>query len=235
MRTEKTRTRVRRRLIGAVLLTAIIFAFAAIHDVPTTSSREDAAAAQTLLKQAEIKTTPTDFQSELDTIGAIQRQVLAAAPIDRGIPHGERRGLSDVLRLGYGLCYDRSRAIEIVLREVGFETRHAAVYSLVRTKSPARALMTKGNSSHAVTEVKTSRGWMLVGSNEPWLGLTKSGEPVDLAKLEKIDPRLLAGEPNGIFTEPFTWVYGLYSRHGGFFPPYTPFPDVNWAEFAQNF
>jgi hypothetical protein len=33
---------------------------------------------------------------------------------------------------------------------------------------------------------------------------------------------------------PFTWIYSLYSRHGRFYPPYDPVPDVNWAELAQN-
>ena len=34
------------------------------------------------------------------------------------------------------------------------------------------------------------------------------------------------------FTVPFTFVFGLYSRHGQYFPPFMPFPDVNWRDLV---
>ena len=37
-----------------------------------------------------------------------------------------------------------------------------------------------------------------------------------------------------IYRAPYTWLYGVYSRHGRFFPPYNAIPDVNWPEMAQN-
>lgn len=217
-----------------LLALAGAMAVAAVHDVPNTPSPKDAGAARTLLRQANVGGQATDFQSQLAEISAVQRRILAAAPVNKGIPHGQDRELTDVLRLGYGLCFDRSRAIETVLRTAGYEVRHAAIYSTIEAGSTLSALATPGVPSHAVSEVRTSRGWMIVDSNSAWLGLTRSGEPLDLGELRSIDRRSVAGKPNKIFDGPFTYVYGLYSRHGGFYPPYNPVPDVNWSELAQN-
>lgn len=75
---------------------------------------------------------------------------------------------------------------------------------------------------------------MLVDSNRPWLGLANNGKPIDLQDLAEMDQRKLVGSPDEIFDQPFTWVYGLYSRHGRFYAPYLPVPDVNWSELAHN-
>jgi len=40
--------------------------------------------------------------------------------------------------------------------------------------------------------------------------------------------------PPIIYAKPFTFVYGLYSRHGYFYPPYNVIPDVNYGELLQN-
>lgn len=37
-----------------------------------------------------------------------------------------------------------------------------------------------------------------------------------------------------IYAEGFTFMYGLYSRHGMFYPPYDKVPDINIPEFSQN-
>ena len=44
----------------------------------------------------------------------------------------------------------------------------------------------------------------------------------------------MRGKLPEIYSAPFTWVYGFYSRHGRFYPPYNAVPDVNWGELAQN-
>lgn len=42
------------------------------------------------------------------------------------------------------------------------------------------------------------------------------------------------GPPTNIYEQPFTFVYGLYSRHGQFYPPYNFVPDINCGEFVKN-
>ena len=112
------------------------------------------------------------------------------------------------------------------------------MYSTAETGSSLRSLATPDIVSHALTEVKTSRGWMIVDSKVRWAGLTADGKPLDLEAIrqspsQKWNSAVKAPLPE-IYGNPFTWVYGLYSRHGRFYPPYDPVPDVNWTELAQN-
>lgn len=219
---------------GAIALICVAAGIALIHNVEDSPSPEAVLAASAILRKAAVPRNTGRFDEQMATIGAAQRAVLAAAPVDQGIPQGQSRELPDLLRAGKGLCFDRSRAIETVLRVAGFEVRHVAIYSLADGRSPTSALITPQVSSHAVTEAKTARGWIVVDSNIPWLGLTKGGNPVSMEELSEIRPESLAAEPHRIFQDDFTWVYGLYSRHGRFYPPYNPVPDVNWRELAGN-
>lgn len=207
----------------------------ATHDVTTAPSAAATAAASDILRRSPIPHNTGKFEDQLATIGAVQRAILDAAPVDRGIPPGRGRELPELLRAGHGLCFDRSRAIETVLRVAGYDVRHVSIYSLAGGRSAIRALVTPRTPSHAVTEVRTAKGWMVVDSNIPWLGLTKNGEPVSIEALRSADQSGLAAPPYPLFRGgEFTWVYGLYSRHGEFYPPYNFVPDVNWREMAQN-
>ena len=225
-----------RVLIPVVVAVAGALALIATHDVPATPTPEDARAIRQLL--------PTEtgrargFEEEVALILRVQDRVLAASPEERGIGLDRPRELQDLIRARHGACFDRSRAIETILRSYGFQTRHAAMYSTVETGSALRALATPDNISHALTEVKTSRGWMIVDSKTRWAGLTSDGQPLDLAAI-RANPdrkwnRNVPGRLPEIYAAPFTWVYGLYSRHGRFYPPYDAVPDVNWSELAQN-
>ena len=220
-------------VFAAVAGALVLFA---VHDVPAAPTPEDAKAIRQLLPEDERR--GGDFEEEVALILRVQDRVLAVSPEERGIGLDQRRELSDLIRARHGACFDRSRAIETILRSYGFQTRHAAMYSTVETGSALRALTTPDNISHALTEVKTSRGWMIVDSKTRWAGLTSDGQPLDLAAIRanpdrKWNRNVLGSLPE-IYDAPFTWVYGLYSRHGRFYPPYDPIPDVNWGELAQN-
>ena len=221
-----------------ILLSAAVaglLALFAMNDVATATTPEDARAISQLLPDEK---KPAGFEEEVAFILRIQDRVLAASPEERGIELDQPRELPDLIRARHGACFDRSRAIETILRSYGFQTRHAAMYSTVETGSALRALATPDNISHALTEVKTSRGWMIVDSKTRWAGLTSEGQPLDLEAIRanpkrKWSSKVRDGLPE-IYGAPFTWVYGLYSRHGRFYPPYNPVPDVNWGELAQN-
>ena len=179
-----------------------------------------------------------NFEVQVAFIRRVQDAVLGEVPVNAGIPHGQPREPDDLLARGKGLCFDRSRFIEKALRHHGFKTRHIAIYSTQETGSALLSLLTPQISSHAVTEVKTSRGWLVVDSNERWLSLDKGYQPVSIEQLSEMEPtrmeQLLHQPDNSIYANGFTFVYGLYSRHGMFYPPYDRVPDIHVPEFAMN-
>jgi hypothetical protein len=61
------------------------------------------------------------------------------------------------MRTGQGVCYDRSRAFDKGAIFLGTEARH--VYLLYKQDKPFLwAILAYGQASHAVTEIKTSKG-----------------------------------------------------------------------------
>jgi hypothetical protein len=183
------------------------------------------------------------FKEELLLIRAVQNKILDIAPKHRPIALKQSREPLDLARAGYGYCYDRSRSMEKSLNYLGFETRHVSLFARYPgILGGIKALLTSGGSasSHAVTEVWTQQGWLIVDSNDRWLSLDRDEKPVSIkllqgwrqqgVRIEWLDPALA-----GIYQNEFIFVYGLYSRHGGFFPPYNVIPDLNYAELAEHF
>jgi hypothetical protein len=138
---------------------------------------------------------------------------------------------------GCGVCHDRSRVIEKILRDAGFDTRHVFILSL-GSRSTLEALLVPGLRSHAVTEVLTAKGWLVVDSNDPWISIDAQGNPESITRIETLGIahriRWYEGPPNSIYTQPFVAIHGLYSRHGQFYPPYAPVPNVNFHELLAN-
>ena len=230
-------------LIAITVVAALLTTLAWIHNVPTAPGRDDIRFIGAMLEERGwgelIGDTPATFEQEIRVVTALQDAVLARAPEHKGLPMKGTREPKFLYEARYGLCYDRSRAIEKGLAIFGFETRHVAVYSTKETGSAVRSLLTPQIPSHAVTEVNTSRGWLLVDSNRRWISLDFSHRPWSAADLHEAansqSPLPEWSEENrvamdGIFASPFAYVHGLYSRHGQFYPPYTPVPDVNWRD-----
>jgi len=180
------------------------------------------------------------YAKQLEFILAVQRSVLAAASGNEGIPHGRAREPKDLYLSRSGLCYDRSRSIEKILAYSGFETRHVAVYAVKGSRSALGVLVSKDADSHSVTEVRTRKGWLVVDSNVAWVSVDRECNPLSIEALreaaQRSRPLPWAMEPAPrIFREPFTFVYGLYSRHGRFYPPYDFLPDIHYGELLRNF
>ncbi|SFU32194.1 transglutaminase domain-containing protein [Halomonas korlensis] len=234
--------KMKKKLVGIfIILPLLLFSYLYLTQVDNGLTREDEQAiGQTLGTFLEgTNDENLTFQQEVDFIRKVQVTVLDKVPVNSGIPHGMPREPSDLLALGKGLCFDRSRFIEKALRQHGFETRHIAIYSTSETGSAIKSLLTPQVRSHAVTEVLTSLGWMVVDSNEPWLSLDKGYQPVSIDQLSGLGSsgmveRFMSLPETSIYAHGFTFVYGLYSRHGMFYPPYDRVPDINVAEFSQN-
>jgi hypothetical protein len=214
-----------------VFATAVLFAIgvlAVYTNVPTEVTAEDTKVF-TELGLARPATQPS-FVQEIALIRQVQGMVFKRAPLGEGIPEYEAREPADLMRFGQGLCFDRSRTFDKAFGYLGFESRH--VYMLYREGKPFfGALLHYGQSSHAVTEVKTSRGWMFVDSNTQWVALTRQGTPVNA---DDVWRRYAEFDSAPAYLKPAWWaIRGMYSRKGQFYEPYLPFPfpELNWQDF----
>ncbi len=170
----------------------------------------------------------------------MQRAVLDIAPLQRSLPKRAPREPRQLYEARHGMCFDRSRVIEKALASLGYEVRH--IFAFIREDN-APVFITFLSSkvrSHAISEVKTQKGWLVVDSNAPWISLAADGTPLGIAAIQRDAQNNIRfadhdDHRNLLYTSRFVFLYGFFSRHGYFYPPYSPFPDVNLAELAQNF
>ena len=141
-------------------------------------------------------------------------------------------GSIEVISKNTACCFDRSRITEQALQIYGFQVRH--VHLNQTANRGYFNLLIKGSSSHAVTEVLTSRGWLGVDSNEPFLLLDQDNFPNTYRQAIHNGVMDIHTE-NSFYKKPFTYVIGLYSRNGTFFEPYLPYiPEINFNDFFGN-
>tara|TARA_A100001015_G_C15025130_1_gene730066 strand:- start:2339 stop:3037 length:699 start_codon:yes stop_codon:yes gene_type:complete len=178
------------------------------------------------------------FLDQIFTIKEIQSKVIDIIKHEKPIPKNSERNIKTIFEMKGGECYDRSLVIEKLLRNTGFKVRHVFIL-LSSEKSKLHNLLTKGVSSHAVTEVLTSKGWLVVDSNKKWISLNNKGEPISINQIQKNNQKGISNfksmPETKIFTQGFEYYYGLHSRHGKFFAPYNFLPDIDYSDFLYNF
>lgn len=225
-----------------IALTMLILSAAltlSYHDVDNSLTEEDRQYIPLYLRDVAPLPENPSYLDELNFIISVQRTVLKIAPRNEGLPFGQKREPKELYLAKSGWCYDRSRVIEKILRFSGFETRHISIYSTEKTGSTILSLMTPGVSSHAVTEVLARKGWLMVDSNVPWVSTDKNNQPLPIERIRRSIENAVPIDwnkepPTDIYTRPFAYVFGLYSRHGHFYPPYNFIPDINYGELVQN-
>jgi hypothetical protein len=240
----------RRRLrrIAVVLLAGLAGTAVCAGDVDTDLTLADRIYVQRMLRSVgradlhENIAASLSNDGKIDAILAAQDAVLRHGPIHVGIPLDHEREPRDLFEAGHGLCFDRSRAIEKSLAFLGFETRHLAVYSVDEGVGTWEHLFGSHRASHSVTEVRVDDRWIVVDSNARWIGLTAGGRALSVEELRGSPDlassawdRRVSDPPSFIFAMRFTYVIGLYSRHGRFYPPFVPVPDVDVAQLWHNF
>jgi len=237
MKKHKTKSYILISLGGVLIFFVALLSY---HEVDNSITAEDKLYIAKYLEGIPDIPENKSYINELDLIIQIQNSVISKAAHKNALPLGVEREPKDLFFIKAGLCYDRSRTIEKILRYVGFEARHIAIYSTKNTGSSIKSILTPGQASHAVTEVLTQKGWLVVDSNDRWVSIDSKNNPVSIAQI-KLSAEGAADfawnqiPPNKKYMNPFIFVYGLYSRHGLFYPPYNFIPDVNYQELAQNF
>lgn len=212
-----------------VVVFGLLLLFAVYTNVPTGYDAEDKAVFENTL---EIKSLqhPRTFAQEINVIKELQRRTFAISPVGSGIPDYEVREPADFIGKREGLCFDRSRTTDKALGYLGLPSRHVYLLFRLGDKGFWPSLVQYRHPSHAVTEVKTSKGWMFVDSNTQWIALTRDGQVVSADDVWK-----RAAEFDTIpsyLTHPWWAIRGLYSRKGQLYPPYILFPDLNWYDFS---
>ena len=226
-------------LVAILVLPALVIAtLLALNSVDTEVTDADREAIEALGLSPDKCNAPESIDDELRCIRHVQQNVFELLPdttcaFDKG---NSAHGAADYVDRGYGCCYDRATLIEQTLRKHDFQVRRAAVYK--RQSSPHSYLL-PGIPSHALSEVKTREGWVAVDSIEPFIAADDDHRIFTLSELrdaitaQSVDDQTF-GEaiPSNFFDGEFVYIYGVYSRHGYFFEPHIPVPEVAWSEFA---
>jgi hypothetical protein len=175
---------------------------------------------------ASVADVHKDFKSEINFISQLQDSVVAEIKQEE-IAHRFFGDISFYYNNRKGFCYDRAVLMEKFFTLYHFTFRHTYIYFGKDGKQPGlMGFFRKDVNSHAGIEVKTKKGWMAMGTNGNWLGLTTSGEVLTFSGL-----RNLIRKGNLNLKQPMTegqafwidrgsnyrFIYGIYSRHGDFF------------------
>ncbi|MFP4598964.1 MAG: hypothetical protein ACLFVJ_11975 [Persicimonas sp.] len=232
----------RRRYLGyaAIILAALAVALYFATEVDTSLTAADREAIEAL--DLDDACADVDgFDDEIQCIRTLQDKLLEFSSdlTCTDVGPDVAREPTAFLERGYGCCFDRSRFIEKALSHYGFEVRHVAIHQL--EKPFPIGYLEPGIRSHAFSEVRTERGWMLVESLAAFVGLDKNGRVYTapefkeaMAESEDFSSRFDTPIPGDLKLDYHT-AYGLYSRHGKFYPPYLPLPDIKWSQFMANF
>lgn len=214
-----------------------------MHNIAKTSDKEDLRYIAKYLDELPAEYSEwlnSDFQKfefskQILLAQAIQYAVLNRNPIGKGIPKNTSRNPKDLYLFPGGECYDRSFVMEKIFTHLQIPNRHVSVFADVPKLSKWQEWLTPGLRSHALTEIKTQKGWMIVEPNARWIGLTKDNQPMSIKKKDKTE-WLLPPPPslNIFYNRPCTYIYGVYSRHGRFFPPFNAIPDYRLQELIYN-
>jgi len=214
-----------------LLVVAVFVILATYTNVPTNLSNQDKLIFEGLGLGSGAG-AGASFEEQVALIRKVQTEVFKRAPLGDGIPDYQLREPFDLLRFGQGLCYDRSRTFDKAFTFLGLKSRH--VYILYKKNLPFwQAIFEYGQPSHAVTEVKTSKGWIFIDSNSTWLALTRQGEPLNAddvwRRFEELD------KPPPYLKDPWWAIRGLYSRRGQLYGAGILFPELNWSDFLSWF
>lgn len=172
---------------------------------------------------------PQTFAREIEAIRFIQQGTFTIVPKNASKHDHKVREPAEFLGMREGICYDRSRLTDKAIGYIGLPSRHVFLLYRQGDRGFLSSVFLYHNRSHAVTEVKTSKGWMLVDSATEWIALTRDGQVVNADDLWKRSKEFNA-IPSSLVS-PWWAIRGMYSRHGYLYPPYIFFPDFSWPDF----
>lgn len=200
--------------------------------VNNSITSEDEKAIKSLELELLCENISSSYEKEVECLLAIQASVQSIGE-ERCAVASDIIEPSEFLRRNYGCCFDRARFIEKASRYFGFETRHVFLIQPYEGLSISNFLPLR-QSSHATSEILTSKGWLGVDSNKPFILLSESGAPTTYRNaINNINAFPLMA-PRSFYTKELDVIYGLYSRHGNFHGKNFPGPEYVFSELLWN-
>ena len=221
-----------RWLYGLGLFIFIFIFLALLTNVSTKVDEQDEIVIKLILG-IDAPPVRQTFDDEIRVIRWAQERVLQIAPGMEPIPDYASREPIDLLKAHSGLCYDRSRTLDKIYKWLGFESRH--VYILFAKKGVDTnawqflRYAISHSDSHAVTEVKTTHGWLMVDSNSAWISVNQQGQPIQANEIHERRHEFFS--PPDYVNVPLWAIRGMYSRRGQLYSPFLLYPDFNWPDF----
>lgn len=229
--------------ISILLILLLVFLFFTFNASPVLSG-EDEVYLKAFIKEWNLPRScdscHRDFDHEVDFISRVQDSVIGDIRHEQ-VPFCNTGVVKFYYENRKGFCFDRAILLELFYKYYGFKVRHAFVYYHTdSSRTNDLDFLERKIYSHAMLEVKTSKGWMAVGTNHSWLGLDEHRNVLDLGtireRLKQGQVSLLKDSQSGMpffNTLPvhsnFKFIYGLYSRHGEFL---TSQPVEKWMHKA---
>jgi hypothetical protein len=208
-----------------------LFALLYFHNVPNdlTSADEEALAFYGRLNN-------TSHLDNVEMIETLLDQMQILIRKDHGIPKGQTREPEDLVRFRTGKCYDWCRTAYKFFKFHDIEVRYLSIYA---HNGNYLNLLKPGIPSHAGLEIEMNGKWIYVDPFYGWIAKSSDNEYLSADDLfSDTGETLLHSVPKKIHDlmvqKPIV-IYGLYSRHGRFYPPFTPIPDFSYSEFKLNF
>ena len=207
-------------------------AFAALtnyFNVERTLTNEDRYYIKLYLPNVPADIAPSlSYEDQIKLIQQAQQAVYSRTIGWKGIPEGQPREPKQLYLGRTGLCYDRSRVLEKVFTYLGFTSRHLALFERQPYQHAFNTILFQHIPSHAISEVLTNKGWLMVDSNDLWVSLDSNRCPISMPQMqaryqrnEKINwASSVLKHEEIFFNKRCIALYGLYSRHGRFYPPY---------------
>lgn len=181
-----------------------------------------------------------NYDEQVALIERAQRAVFERTTGWQGIAEGQPREPKQLFLNRNGMCYDRSRVLEKVFSYLGFTSRHLSMFTREKGTPALVTILFHHVPSHAVSEVLTKKGWLMVDSNTLWVSLDAKNDPVSVPEIQhrasiiRWHSPIITKDPQ-VYSGQFIFVYGLYSRHGLFYAPYIPgIPDYNIRNLLYN-
>jgi len=223
--------------LGPLFLGSLLLAVAYLSRVPPYQDEE---VLYFQNKLPALSNRSNEFTNQVKIIKKIINLVINSTPPEGSetiyIQNRQPRTAQNVVEAKSTICYDRSWLIETLAEKQGYPARR--VFLLANENSNSKPWIFSRNAiSHAMSEIYTEKGWVLVENQEIWCGVINETavSVADIFQNKKILEQIPLKNKNHILYKNFIYYRGLYSRHGQLFEPYVPLPEVRWKDLLWSF